>query len=331
MIAALTIAEPVAMWLEEGPRCLWVHSAFSRAINLVGKDGRFLTLLAESADDGPFALRLSCPRLPPVQAGTPALVDPGTLAVSPLLIDWQSATRWNPTLRPLEKPLDPYSSLNCLHESDSVFVRALFALSPLLSKGARVQGGRGERLVSIESLLFLPCTSAPPLPCLEGERADLSALHTRLAIQAATHLAALGGDDTALTNAARALLGFGEGLTPAGDDCLLGVLAARRMVGEPAGVLEEIIRGSASRTTSLSAAFLRAACNGQFAAHWHRLRDALAGEDAGEIEEAARRVLAHGATSGADALVGWVVGMTSFGSEESNEPHGQRAGEGDDK
>lgn len=261
---ALTIAEPVAAWLETGPRRLRVHSAFSYVINLVGDDGELVTLLAAGADDGPFALRLPCPRLPVVPASTPVRVDHGILAVGHFLIDWQPAHRWNPVLKPLEKSLEPSPVLlGCLHDSDSIFANAF---------------------------------------------------------QTAGHLAALRAglqsDETALVDAVHALLGFGPGLTPAGDDCLLGVVAARRMLGQPAGIVEAAIRELASsRTTSLSAAFLRAACDGYFAGHWHRLRDALESGQAAKIEEAVCHILTWGATSGADALAGWLVGIGQFWGE----------------
>ncbi|MFQ5854989.1 MAG: DUF2877 domain-containing protein [Anaerolineae bacterium] len=373
MIAARTVAEPVIAWLQAGPRRLRVQSAFPHAINVVGDDEQFLTLLVEDADDGPFALRLALNSLPSVPAGTVACADHGTLAVGPLVIAWQSAARWNPILKPLDKGFDsPFAAPDRLCETGSIVARALLALSPLIpicvnlsrerrsssgfSRVSRPSGLPRTRSLGLDTpsatrpavasalkLTRMPLIppsqpfdwaqdrlwergepgSPPPLPPQSwgggeglGEGATPSAFHVRLAIQAATHLATLRaglqGDDTALTTAVRALLGFGEGLTPAGDDCLLGVLAARRMLGRPAGALEDTIRRSVSRTTVLSAAFLRTACDGQFAGHWHRLRDALDGGDAAEIAGAVRHILAHGATSGADALVGWVVGVAGF-------------------
>ncbi len=308
MITSLTIAEPVAAWLQAEPRRLRVHSAFPQAINLVGDDSQFLTLLAQDTDDGPFALRLACPRLPDVPADTTGRAAHGTIFLGPLVIDWRSATRWDPTLKPFEAALgSPVPVLGCLHESDSILGRALLALSPLAPISVNLS--RERRSSSGFSRVSRPSG-------LLGTRSlglDLSAFHAQLTTQAAGHLATLRaglqGDHTALTSAVHSLLGFGEGLTPAGDDCLLGVLAARRMSGQPAGLLEATIGASTSRTTSLSAAFLQAACDGQFAGHWHRLRNALENRETADVEGAVRRILAHGATSGADAMVGWVVAM----------------------
>ncbi|MFQ5343400.1 MAG: hypothetical protein ACE5F6_17810, partial [Anaerolineae bacterium] len=86
MITAVTIAEPVAAWLQTEPRRLRVHSVFPQAINLVGDAGQFLTLLAQDADDGPFTLRLACPRLPNVPAVTTGRAAHGTIFLGPLVI-----------------------------------------------------------------------------------------------------------------------------------------------------------------------------------------------------------------------------------------------------
>lgn len=305
MITSLTIAQPVAGWLQTEPRCLRVHSAFPGAINLVGDDGQFLTLLPQNADTGPFALRLAGRHLPDLPVGSLVVANHGIVAAGPLLIDWQSATRWDPNLKPLQKPPgSPVHVVGCLDGHDSMLARALPALFPLLPPP---KAGESDRMKTLP----LPPQDGGGLGG-DGMGVDPTAFHTQVAAQAAGHLATLlaglNGDDTALADAVRALLGFGEGLTPAGDDCLLGVLAARRMSGQPAGVLEKLIPGAASRTTSLSAAFLRAAGRGQFAGHWHRLRDALEDGQPADVQQALRHILALGATSGADAVAGWVVG-----------------------
>ncbi|MBS1253628.1 MAG: hypothetical protein MAG451_02680 [Anaerolineales bacterium] len=285
-LAAVTIASPSATWLQAEPRRLFVHSAFSRVVNLRSADGQFLTLLTRDNDAGPFAMRLAGRQLPSVPVGVPASAEGGTITLGDWQIDWHGAAGWNPTLGSLEQPSDVSLSslLNSLRKVDSIFAEAVLPLSPKTGRGAR------------------------------GERAHASLFHDYLAVQT-MHLltmlcAGLQGNERALTEAVRGLLGFGPGLTPAGDDCLLGVLAARRMSGEPARILKTLVGDLAGRTTALSAAFLREACNGRFAGQWHHLRDALAAKQAALIEASLRRILAYGASSGADALGGWVIGMS---------------------
>lgn len=285
-LAAVTIASPSAAWLQAEPRRLFMHSAFSEVVNLRSADGQFLTLLTRDNDAGPFAMRLAGRQLPSVPAGVPATAEGGTIILGDWQIDWRGAARWNPTLGSLEQPSDVSLSplLNSLRKVDSIFAKAALSLSPNTGRGAR------------------------------GERARASLFHDYLVAQS-MHLlkvlrAGLQGNERALTEAVRGLLGFGPGLTPAGDDCLLGVLAARRMSGEPVGDFEAMIRDSAAGTTALSAAFLQEACDGRFAGQWHHLRDALAARQAELIEASLHRILTYGASSGADALVGWVIGMS---------------------
>ena len=106
--------------------------------------------------------------------------------------------------------------------------------------------------------------------------------------------------------AARQLAGLGQGLTPAGDDYLVGVMAALWLLGER-DMASTIARSAAPRTTTLSAAFLTAAARGQFVEPWHHLARALAAQCAPECAAAARRIAASGASSGRDALAGFTA------------------------
>jgi len=111
------------------------------------------------------------------------------------------------------------------------------------------------------------------------------------------------------------LAGLGPGLTPAGDDFIAGVLLALALVREqtPDQGLSEIaallLETSAPRTHEVSAAYLRAACDGQAGERWHPLLAALAAGGTAQIADAVAPVLATGETSGADMLAGFVVGI----------------------
>ncbi|HEV2282737.1 MAG TPA: DUF2877 domain-containing protein [bacterium] len=111
------------------------------------------------------------------------------------------------------------------------------------------------------------------------------------------------------------LAGLGPGLTPAGDDFIAGVLLALALVRQQRGdtALNEIatllVETAAPRTHEISAAYLRAAYDGQAGERWHPLLAALAAGDGPQIAAAAAPVLATGETSGADMLAGFVVGI----------------------
>ena len=60
------------------------------------------------------------------------------------------------------------------------------------------------------------------------------------------------------------------------------------------------------RTTTLSGAFLRAAARGECSVSWHNLLGALGDGVEIRVATAASEVMAHGATSGADSLAGFL-------------------------
>lgn len=97
------------------------------------------------------------------------------------------------------------------------------------------------------------------------------------------------------------LAGWGHGLTPAGDDILMGVLYGLWVWFPREEWMRLIVETAVPRTTTLSAAFLRAAGNGEATIHWHNLVN-------GRVD-ALNQILAIGNTSGLDA---W-AGFTSIG------------------
>jgi len=111
-------------------------------------------------------------------------------------------------------------------------------------------------------------------------------------------------DGNAFAAAATDLIGLGEGLTPAGDDCVVGALAAIHHLApgwlEPRAV-RVIAEAARCRTTEVARDFLLEALAGRFA---EPLLAILVAPTAARAKDAARRLLAVGATSGADTLDG---------------------------
>jgi hypothetical protein len=130
-------------------------------------------------------------------------------------------------------------------------------------------------------------------------------------------------DRAALAAFAERLAGLGPGLTPSGDDVLMGLIHAifvRYPVERAAEASRVVDRAAVGRTTSLSAAWLNAAAAGEAGHLWHRMvRSASAGEDGG-LRGAIRTILATGHTSGADALAGFVAGFPEFDGRAQGPP-----------
>lgn len=105
------------------------------------------------------------------------------------------------------------------------------------------------------------------------------------------------GDFAAGRLAVEAMAGLGTGLTPSGDDVLMGTIYAL-WVWTPNSLWIDLIAGWAEPlTTTLSAAYLRAAFRGEATIHWHNL---VAGEP-----DAVDQILSIGHSSGREAWAGF--------------------------
>jgi hypothetical protein len=127
-----------------------------------------------------------------------------------------------------------------------------------------------------------------------------------VAARAALSAAIVSGNPGALVGAASNLLGLGEGLTPAGDDCLVGTLAVLHATGHPALVgapspATAIARTARDRTTAVGREFVVHALAGRFSEPVLAL---LRARSAHEAAAAAAQLAALGATSGTDTLTG---------------------------
>jgi hypothetical protein len=102
------------------------------------------------------------------------------------------------------------------------------------------------------------------------------------------------------------LSGLGPGLTPAGDDFLVGVLAAcKRWMNQPPSSFGAFLAGAVSKTgkgrTWLSSELLKCAAGGEFA---QSIRDVVTAAHGPELTKAVARAASFGHTSGSDSLGG---------------------------
>jgi hypothetical protein len=104
------------------------------------------------------------------------------------------------------------------------------------------------------------------------------------------------------------LIGLGPGLTPSGDDFLMGALAALGALHQTDihVALGRAVIAGAHRTSPLSASLLRAATAGHVGENLHMMVAAIVTGDTDAAVAAAARI---GHTSGWDALAGMVTTM----------------------
>jgi hypothetical protein len=200
------------------------------------------------------------------------------------------------------------------------------ALSPLPPRGAVTPGvrirtsdfdWRRAETVPLEMprgpLAFSP-DALPEPPC---GRALASGAGLRARRALAKGLTLL--DLPAFVDAAEMLIGLGEGLTPAGDDCVLGALAAIHRLAPGSFMEDRVQRGRLAeavsrRTTDVARDFLLEALDGRFAEPVLALLTAHTGRLAGH---AMRGLLAMGATSGADTLTGIRLGCRALSASSA--------------
>ncbi len=258
-----------------------VHSLFQRACYLQLDRDNLVALVTPELDNGPLNVVLD--RAPAgwldLQPGMPLLVGDDRLQIGGLAVCLNGAATWEPcpdwgrlranagALMGRLQPLATWSKEHAPADSMVTFVH-----------GPRRAGG-----------------------------SPVSAVHARAYAGAEAMWAGWQGDEVELREGAARLAGLGGGLTPAGDDFAMGVMLCAWLAHpDPARYCKTALEASASRTTMLSAAFLRSAASGECSAPWHRLLGAIDTGSDEQLSHAAQEVLSFGHTSGADALAGFL-------------------------
>jgi hypothetical protein len=256
-----------------------VESGHRRAVNVCLANGDLLWLAAVGAPQAPNALLTDAADFASVEARQRVRVmDTATLAVGELTVDLRGCRTFSCQVAP-SGPVDD----------------------------VKVLAGR-----EIATRALANCAVAGGLVQLEHTSADADAFtkatHAGLLAGAADLQEAVASQDVAsAVAAARALIGLGIGSTPSGDDYILGCLAVLFLHSRTHKFGRRLavgLRRWCDNTTAVSRSYLLAACDGRFHAD---LADAIEMIFLGEqftIRRGVERVIAIGATSGTDSMVG---------------------------
>lgn len=285
-------------WIREGGNACVLH-VFEHSCNLIDQRGEILSLVTADLDVGPFSMLVE-PRSPAfnqwVGPDTPVTLSSEGLSLGAVNIDLHDAQTWEPRL----DWEAPNRSLYDLIDWLPILREVLTSLAPENSLGRLPffnqanTGGMNQSATGLsENLLQAACLPAATL-CQGLVQGDLGAVQ----------------------NGAAGLAGLGSGLTPAGDDFILGAALSTWLIypSERAQRLVALMAANAvPRTTRLSAAWIQAAARAEAGKRWHNLFDALAAKDEARFEESLVNLAAVGHTSGSDALAGFLSVIEVFG------------------
>lgn len=187
-------------------------------------------------------------------------------------------------------------------------------LMPVLPNLARsTRGYRLDRALDLAGSAAPAIGLGPLLGALSHPRRGAgSPLARTVAIHLADLLEELRRDDPAgATLAAAPLIGLGPGATPSGDDLLVGLLAglAASRHRTAASFGPRVAALALGRTTTVAEAFLVHAGRGEFAERVHLTAANLLDTGESVRRNAVADALDWGASSGADLLLGLLLGL----------------------
>lgn len=281
-----------------------VHSVFHHACNMIVNDQSLITLLSSSLYNVPQGVRLDTPSdfifADYLELGQPVGCRANVIRFSrsSLSIDLRSARPWRPNLSALRIDLkDPstfrawrtvWEKLRCQQRNHG--------LTAILTEDSK--RGKNQSLASDTKMLVQTARESIP-----------SLLYATAKIQVDKAVSAL-----------KPLIGLGPGLTPSGDDFIVGYLTG---LWSTAGVersrknfLSSIgnwLANSLNGTNEIGRTYIRYAIEGEVSEPLAVLARRIAqGENTNSIKESIETACRVGSTSGTDGLLGLLLAILSW-------------------
>jgi len=275
-----------------------VHSLFQSSINLrLNKVNRLITLFAASEGDLPQGIRLDAPAnftFEKLQTGEPAVCRDGILRFknTSLTIQLRGARRWKSDLPSL-----------MVDASNPVVLPAWDLVWEALNKRQRFSK---SEILAEDFFRSDESESASVSQNAGKAMRDLLRAARRYALPN--------------REAVRALIGLGPGLTPSGDDLLVGYIAGlwssvhdRNERLQFISSLGKTIVRLSRMTNDISRTYLLHAVRGQISSWLANLVTAMSrGEPPEHLLEIAETAMKVGHTSGMDAVTGMLVGLDAW-------------------
>lgn len=286
--------------LQQGAFDARVHSVFDRVVNLEAAGGELFTLAARGSDNAPHTAIVD---IAGFGATGIAVGDPITGVAqdihvgSRVVVQWAAAPTW-------QARLPEYAGADACLRVQLRAARSYLALHGARGGMAGQGGAQG--------------TFADEVSAALEQRSNLllAALARKRFADACRH--------------ANSMLGLGPGLTPSGDDFLVGLFAVLNVAGSPChgwlGGGTQVLLHAGQATNAISLAALTTAARGLVRESIAALIDSLMHGTPATLVEPLQRVLAMGATSGADMVAGILAGLELNLRVEANHSVASRSG-----
>ena len=287
-----------------------IHSIFHQACNVSLESDGLLTLLSSEKGNLSQGIRLRTPSqftfLNQLRVGQPVACRGGILRISGsnLSVDLRTASRWHIDLKGLRVDL---------HRRDTAQAWVVAWLE--LGKHRR---GNGMSAI----ITATPVSRQYPVTSPWMKTFVERAVHTIPALIEVTRTLQVDGAITAI----RPLIGLGPGLTPSGDDFIVGYLAG---LWSTAGSESSRVRfllslgawlsQAAAGTNAISRTYIQSAINGNVSEPLATLAQRVGHpKNMDRVREAARTALQVGSTSGADGVLGLLLGCLAWAVPSSS-------------
>ncbi len=285
-----------------------VHSIFSKALNIKIEQNELISIVAAEKLNGPNRILLQLPEDEDFfsfgikkEARTVGTTQKISIDNGNFLISLREAKKWSPKIEIKGKTSsarvrDNLTFLSKSEERDNLF-------GSFLQKDFSTKQERNKK--------------APPIT--RGEPCFLTSFENNISQELRIRIQELTGsikerDPSKISKKVKRLIGFGEGLTPSGDDFLVGLIVSLYFLNDSrfehlSKKIKKVVELGKKRTTFLSEKFLEYACQGRFPETVLDLLETIFSGDSVGVKKAARRCLDFGATSGRDTLLGVVRGL----------------------
>ena len=314
-----------------------VHSVFQNAINLCpsGASG-LLTLVTASEADLPQGIRVNTPEgfsFERHQVGERVTCQDGNLCLDSLIIKLHGARRWKCNLSTLEvDTTNPAVAIawNCVW--DALNKRQKLSKAEVVADNIchceEWRESRHDKAISSSLLAQKLHENRGLLRNVRLQRHHSTAW-TNVSHKAGVAIRGLVRatrryDSALAISAVDALVGLGTGLTPCGDDLLVGYMAglwcAMQDKSERVRFVSDLgkaIIHLSQQTNDISHTYLYHAVHGQVSSQLANLAEAICrGENPNCLLNIAEAAMQVGHTSGMDAVTGLLVGLTAWMSSK---------------